>query len=201
MKRFLTYSAVTSLLLSLAATATGDEQRSYQTSHFGMSLDDKQPAGMVKKVDPAKPTTAAPQLPPGAAPAKQTPPPVRQLARPIGLQPAFPDLVIEQLTSGAGTQRPALVTVRNTGSARSAATSIKIGCQAVGGSSNCQVGQAAVASIGPLAPGASTTVTVPLTALAKGGQALHSAGVRACADSSNGVAETNENNNCREARW
>lgn len=206
MRLYLTVG-VASVIMGFAGTAvaTDHDQRSHARGNFVVELDGAKP-GWVQPVDSTKPVTrqikpgiAAPQVQPGLTPMKPGALPAQPL--PANSPAGVPDLVIDRIVPGSDAARAAVITVRNAGSAQTAPTSIKIGCSAFDGSSNCRVGQSAAASLAALSPGARATMTVSVAELAKGGSVLRGATVRACADGSNGVRESNEANNCRDGRW
>ncbi len=207
MRPYLTSTVVASIIIGLASTAIAadHDKRGYVSGNFGFALDATK-SGWVQPVESAKPATqqakpgiAAPQASPGLTPMQ--PGALPALPRPANSQPGVPDLVIDQIMPAADATRAAVITVRNAGSGHTVPTNIKVGCSAFDGSSTCQVGQSAAANLVVLPPGSRATVTVPVTALAKGGGVLRGATVRACADGSNGVRESNEANNCRDGRW
>lgn len=116
-------------------------------------------------------------------------------------RPGLPDLVIVELAPGTDPQRSAIITLRNIGGMSTIATNIKLDCKAFGSLSNCMAGQSTVAKLGALAPGSTAAVAVPLKALVKDGAVLRDADVHACAESGEGMRESDKANNCRDARW
>jgi hypothetical protein len=138
---------------------------------------------------------------PGLTPGQQ--PGQKPLPNPQNLRVVKPDLTITSIVPGSTPSRPAVITIRNIGDGAAVASNVKFSCTvryAPSSSSNCQPGTVS-APVSALAPGAEATLTVETGALGKSGRPLVSSMIRACLDSGNVVAESNEANNCANGSW